>query len=210
MARHDEVIGAYDRIADAWRDARVGGAGTFRERPWVDRLVLPLLPDARILDAGCGCGVPIASYLVDLGFEVVGLDGSARLLELARAAVPGAQFILGDMRTADPAGSFDAIVAWDSVFHLPRDEHLEIFRRFLSWLRPGGRLLVSLGGSADAELRSEMHGATFFYSAHEPSEALGLLEGVGFKVEHWEVDDPSSRGHIAVVAVRDAAAVQAP
>jgi hypothetical protein len=55
-----------------------------------------------------------------------------------------------------------------------------------------------------------MHGATFFYSAHEPSEALGLLEGVGFEVEHWEVDDPSSRGHIAVVAVRDAAAVQAP
>jgi cyclopropane fatty-acyl-phospholipid synthase-like methyltransferase len=204
------VIRAYDRIADAWRDARVAGAVTFRERPWVDRLVLPLLPDARILDAGCGCGVPIASYLVGLGFEVVGLDGSARLLELARAAMPGTQFILGDMRTADPAGSFDAIVAWDSVFHLPRDEHREIFRRFRSWLRPGGRLLVSLGGSADAELRSEMHGATFFYSAHEPSEALDLLEGVGFEVEHWEVDDPSSRGHIAIVAVRDAAAVQAP
>jgi trans-aconitate methyltransferase len=204
MARPDEVIRAYDRIADAWRDARVAGAGTFRERPWVDRLVLPLLPDARIFDAGCGCGVPIASYLVGLGFEVVGLDGSARLLELGRAAVPGAQFILGDMRTADPAGSFDAIVAWDSVFHLPRDEHREIFRRFRSWLRPGGRLLVSLGGSADAELRSEMHGVTFFYSAHEPLAALRLLEEVGFQIEQWELDDASSRGHIAVVARRDA------
>jgi hypothetical protein len=48
-----------------------------------------------------------------------------------------------------------------------------------------------------------MHGETFFYSAHAPSEALRLLEGVGFRVEHWEVDDPSSRGHIAVLAVRD-------
>ena len=204
MPHPDEVIRAYDRIAETWRDARVAGAATFRERPWVDRLVLPLPPGARIMDAGCGCGVPITSYLVGLGFKVVGLDGSARLLEFARVAVPGAQFILGDMRTADLVGSFDAIVAWDSVFHVPRSEHREVFRRFRSWLRPGGGLLVSLGGSADAELRSQMHGATFFYSAHEPSEALRLLEGVGFQIEHWELDDPSSRGHIAVLARRDA------
>jgi hypothetical protein len=89
------------------------------------------------------------------------------------------------------------------VFHIPRVEHEGLFRRFRSWLGPGGRLLVSLGGSADAELRSQMYGETFFYSAHAPSEALRLLEGVGFQVEHWEVDDPSSRGHIAVLAVRD-------
>jgi cyclopropane fatty-acyl-phospholipid synthase-like methyltransferase len=107
------------------------------------------------------------------------------------------------MRTADPGRAFDAVVAWDSVFHIPRVEHEGLFRRFRSWLRPGGRLLVSLGGSADAELRSQMYGETFFYSAHAPSEALRLLEGVGFQVEHWEVDDPSSRGHIAVLAVRD-------
>jgi trans-aconitate methyltransferase len=200
VAHSDEVIRAYDRIAEAWWAARVAEAATFRERPWVDRLALPLPPGARVLDAGCGCGVPITAHLVGLGFQVVGLDGSARLLELARAAVPGAQFVWGDMRTADPEGSFDAIVAWDSVFHLPRGEHGQVFRRFRSWLRPGGRLLVSLGGSADAELRSRMHGATFFYSAHAPSEALRLLEDVGFQIEHWELDDASSRGHIAVVA----------
>jgi trans-aconitate methyltransferase len=200
VAHPDDVIPAYDRIAEAWRAARVATAATFRERPWVDRLALPLPPGARVLDAGCGCGVPITAHLVGLQFQVVGLDGSARLLELARAAVPGARFVLGDMRNADPGGPFDAIVAWDSVFHLPRGEHQEVFRRFRSWLQPGGRLLVSLGGSADAELRSQMHGATFFYSAHAPTEALRLLEGVGFRIEHWELDDASSRGHIAVVA----------
>jgi hypothetical protein len=40
MAQPDEVIRAYDRIAEAWRDARVAGAGTFRKRPWVDRLAI--------------------------------------------------------------------------------------------------------------------------------------------------------------------------
>src|SRR5262245_66075362 len=49
----------------------------------------------------------------------LGLDGSARMLELARRAVPGAVFRHGDIRTAEVGGPFDAIVAWDSVFHIP-------------------------------------------------------------------------------------------
>jgi hypothetical protein len=47
-----------------------------------------------------------------------------------------------------------------------------------------------------------MFGHTFFYSGYEPEVARNLLEAEGFKVELWEVDDPSSRGHIAVIARR--------
>jgi len=203
MADVDETIRAYDRIAQAWRDARVAGSADFQERVLLDRLVLPLPPDAQILDVGCGCGEPITAYLAERGVEVVGLDGSARMLDLARRAVPKATFVLGEMRTADPGGPFDAVVAWDSVFHIPRTDHRNIFTRFGSWLRPGGRLLVSLGGSGEATFTSQMHGETFFYDGHEPSEALRIIESTGFRIEHWEVDDPSSRGHIAVLAVRE-------
>ena len=124
------------------------------------------------------------------------------MLDLARRAVPGVTFLHGDMRVAEPGGPFDAIVAWDSVFHIPRAEHAAIFSRFRSWLRPGGRLLVSLGGSGEDGFTSEMHGETFFFSGFEPIEALQVLCEAGFEVEHWEVDDPSSRGHIAVLAVQ--------
>jgi hypothetical protein len=47
---------------------------------------------------------------------------------------------------------------------------------------------------------SEMFGHTFFYSGYGPDVARRLLEAAGFEVELWEVDDPSSRGHIAVIA----------
>lgn len=40
---------------------------------------------------------------------------------------------------------------------------------------------------------------TFFYSGHAPEASLELLEAAGFEIEHWEVDDHSSRGHIAVL-----------
>ena len=196
----DAVTKAYDRIAEAWRDSRTTGAAQFPERRLLDQVTTSLLPAAEILDVGCGCGEPIAAYLAGRGFRVVGLDGSERMIDLARKAVPGVEFLLGDMRTAEPGGPFDAIVAWDSVFHIPRSEHPGVFARFRSWLRPSGQLLVSLGGSHSDGFTSEMHGETFFYSGDEPEEALQVLEHAGFRVDHWEVDNPSSRGHIAVIA----------
>jgi len=195
-------IEAYDRVAVKWGRARLAGPDPFPERGLVERLVAPLTPGGRVLDAGCGVGQPIGQYLVNRRFEVVGLDASGRMIEIARHAVPGAHFVRGDMRTAEFARSFHAIVAWDSVFHIPRDEHRAVFTRFGCWLKPGGRLLVSLGGSSSARLTSEMLGETFSYSAFEPDKAIGIIEDCGFDVESCEIDDPSSGGHIAVLAVR--------
>ena len=76
-----------------------------------------------------------------------------------------------------------------------------MFTRLRTWLVPGGRLLLSLGGSAAAALHSDMLGEQMFYSGFAPPEALRLLEDAGLLVERWEVDDPSSHGHIAVLAV---------
>jgi hypothetical protein len=82
---------------------------------------------------------------------------------------------------------------------------------------PGGRLLLTVGGSdvdagtvgstdqvdaAREGFTSEMFGHTFFYSGYAPGVARQLLEAEGFGVEVWEVDDPSSRGHIAVIVRR--------
>jgi cyclopropane fatty-acyl-phospholipid synthase-like methyltransferase len=204
MRDADSVTTAYDRIAPLWRDDRMSRASEFRERGLVNRLTVSLSPAARILDVGCGCGEPIAAYLVRRGFSLVGVDGSERMLAFAQRAVPEAEFVLGDMRIVEPAGPFDAIVAWDSVFHLPRSDHAVLFARFHAWLRPLGRLLVSLGGSDEEAFTSQMHGETFFYSGYDPHEALQVLENAGFHIEHWEVGDPSSRGHLAVLAVRAA------
>ncbi|MGQ0735037.1 MAG: class I SAM-dependent DNA methyltransferase [Acidobacteriota bacterium] len=197
----DSVGEGYDRIAEAWQRARTGDS--FKERALIERLVAPLPPKARILDLGCGGGEPIGRVLSTLGFDLTGVDVSARLLAYARRAVPGATFLQGDMRTLRVDGQFDAIVAWDSVFHLPREDHAPLFSRFRHWLRPKGRLLLSIGGSDEAGFTSEMWGVRFFYSGHQPAQARGLLAEAGFHIEHWEVDDPTSRGHVAIIALRD-------
>jgi cyclopropane fatty-acyl-phospholipid synthase-like methyltransferase len=145
----------------------------------------------------------VTSWLVASGASVTGLDGSQQLLERARVAVPTASFVLGDMRTVNVDGPFDLVVAWDSVFHVPRRDHARIFARFARWLRPGGGLVLSLGGT-EWEGTSAMFGEQFFYSGHAPDESLRLLLAAGFLVDHSEIDDPSSHSHLAVLAHRAA------
>lgn len=198
----NRVATAYDSIAERWAQAR--GAASAAERRRLMQFISGLPASAGVLDLGCGCGQPMTRLVTEAGFTVVGLDVSPRMLELASRTVPAATFLLGDMRPADPGGPFDGIVAWDSVFHLPLAEHPALYSRLSSWLRPGGRLLISLGGSGPDSFTSEMYGETFFYSGQEPSETLAALGRAGFRITHWEVDDPSSRGHVAIQATREA------
>jgi cyclopropane fatty-acyl-phospholipid synthase-like methyltransferase len=186
----------YDHIAERWHAA----PREFKARRYVELILDGLAPGARVLDLGCGTGEPIARHLAERGFRVVGVDESEKMLEIARRVVAGAEFVRADMRALRLEGAFAAAVAWDSVFHVERASHREIFRKLRGLLDAGGRLLLSAGGSGDEGFTSEMYGSEFFYSGYEPTETVRLLAEEGFAVELCEVDDPSSRGHIAVVA----------
>ena len=194
------VARAYDRAAERWHASRTELPPALRLL--LDRMIADCPPRATVLDVGCGSGIPITRYLAERGCQMTGLDASGALLKIARRELPGGVFLRGDMRIAEPGGPFDAIVAWDTVFHVPRADHSAIFTRFAKWLQPRGVLLVSLGGS-DWEGTSEMLGETFFYSGHEQDESLRLLREAGFHLMHSEIDDPSSRGHLAILARKE-------
>ncbi|HBB88035.1 MAG TPA: class I SAM-dependent methyltransferase [Blastocatellia bacterium] len=210
---------SYDQIAQQWHSHIRGKAYIDRLLRYVDLALEGLQSGARVLDLGCGTGQPVARYLVEKGFRVTGVDQSEKMLEIAKQEVPEAEFIHSDMINVQLAPGFGAAIAWDSIFHVERKHHSGIFQRVANALEPGGRLLLSVGGSdaastaeefaatydAAAEgFTSEMFGHTFFYSGYQPRVTRGLLEAAGFEIEVWEVDDPSSRGHIAVIAKKSA------
>src|SRR5436309_685151 len=56
-----------------------------------------LRPGARVLDLGCGPGVPATRWLQEHGYEVTGVDISTQQLMLAHQQVPGAFFMKADM-----------------------------------------------------------------------------------------------------------------
>ena len=191
---------SYDYIAEQWHSNGKGQSYVDRVLGYVDLALAGLPQGAKVLDLGCGTGNPIAKYIIEKGLLLIGVDQSEKMLEIARRVVPEADFIHSDMINVKLADGFRAAIVWDSIFHIERKHHSGIFRKLAKSLEQGARLLLSVGGSGADDFTSEMYGHTFFYSGHEPEVTRQLLEAEGFEIEVWEVDDPSSRGHIAIIA----------
>jgi trans-aconitate methyltransferase len=139
------VCNGYDHIAEACLERY--GTSTVRDR-WTAELMtrLPKPGRARVLDLGCGAGIPVARALTDAGHDVVGVDGSDRQIALARANVPAAEFIRSDMRTVDfPSRSFNAVAAFYSVTHVPRSDHRRLLESIVGWLKPAACSSPALG-----------------------------------------------------------------
>src|SRR6185295_3397249 len=95
------------------------GRSAVRDR-WLGVLASLLPKGARVLDLGCGAGVPVARELVARDCHVVGVDVSARQVQLARNNVPEAVFLQADMTSVQFApASFDAVAALYSITHVP-------------------------------------------------------------------------------------------
>jgi SAM-dependent methyltransferase len=70
----------------------------------------------RVLEVGCGSGVFLRAA-ADRGARVAGLDASAELIELARARVPEAELVVGDMQFLSfPDDVFDAVAGFNAFF----------------------------------------------------------------------------------------------
>lgn len=96
----------------------------------------------RILDAPCGHG-RISNRLAERGLHVVGVDASARFLEVARQAGPGVDYRLGDLRELPVDGPFDAVISWFTSFgYFDDDGNRQVLAECRRVLRPGGRLLL--------------------------------------------------------------------
>jgi cyclopropane fatty-acyl-phospholipid synthase-like methyltransferase len=195
---------SYDAIAPAWDAARAAFYG--RECAYVDALLDGLPVPATVLDLGCGTGRPIAESVLAKEHRVTGVDQSEKLLDLARRRFPNATWIHGAIESFATAERFHAIVCWDALFHIERGRHEELFARFASWLVPGGRLMLTCGGSDHPAFTDTMFGRTFFYDSHPPATVLALLAAAGFRPSIAEfMNEPTAgrdKGRYAIVAAR--------
>lgn len=144
-----------------------------------------LSPNAKVLDVGCGAGIPVARHLAAT-FSLTGIDIAANMIALAEKNVPTAKFVIADAMEAEfPACSFDAIVSFYAIFHIPRQEHLNLFRRFAHWLRPGGLLLFTVAEKDDGPgyTEDDFLGETMYWSNFSPSTYEKFLTETGFQIK---------------------------
>jgi ubiquinone/menaquinone biosynthesis C-methylase UbiE len=148
------VAAGYDDIADAYLDRF--GVSVVRKK-WLGRLSESLPSEGRrVLDLGCGAGIPVARDLAALGHFVVGVDGSAQQIARARCNVPAATFIEADMCEVEfEAASFDAVGAFYSITHVPIAQQCSMISKMALWLKPSGTLVASFAAGEAGEWLGE-------------------------------------------------------
>lgn len=195
-----DVCGKYDRIA-GWFDENRGRR--LAEREYLELLAARLPSGGSVLDLGCGGGEPLAGFFVRKGFSVTGVDGSPRMIELCRGRFPGMTWLQADMRGLALGRRFDAVLAWDSFFHLSREEQRAMFPVFGAHLNHEGLLLFTSGPS-EGQHSDVMQGEEFPYASLAPEEYRRLLGGQGLSVLLHRIEDPACGGHTVWLAGRGA------
>ncbi|MEP2531920.1 class I SAM-dependent methyltransferase [Shimia sp.] len=169
------------------------------EARWLTRFSDGLPRGARVLDLGCGAGEPIASWLIGEGFHYTGVDIAEAMLTIARGRWPERDWRQGDMRALDLGEQFDGIVAWNSFFHLTRDEQRACLPVLGQHLAPGGHLLVTVGHS-DGEVTGRVGNAVVYHSSLSPAEYARLLEDHGMLMTGFLAQDPDCNKHSVLLA----------
>ena len=182
----DEIRRAWDDVAETYAQRRDPDGS---DAALIDDLLEDLPAGPTVLDVGCGDG---ARTLANLPDGAIGLDFSRRGLDLATDTVPGARLVQGDMTSLPVADdSVDGITAYHAVFHVPRENHTEVYREFARVLRAGGVVLMTLPGGSFETVRRGWMGGSMFFSAPGRQATLDQLERAGF-AEVWTAtaDDP--------------------
>ncbi|MFF1694086.1 class I SAM-dependent methyltransferase [Streptomyces sp. NPDC058257] len=153
------------------------------------RLVDALPPGSRVLDVGCGTGLPTARQLTDAGHFVLGVDLSSGMLDLARKNVPAdnAEFRMLDVAALraegpDGVGRFDGITAFFALLMLPRAEIPYALRLLHGLLRPGGLLALSMVEADLDDARIPFLGHTIRVSGYLRDELRQVVRDAGFDI----------------------------
>lgn len=194
----------YDKIAYeylAWREQEPLWA-----RSELHDLAVRLPPDARVLDAGCGAGVPVAQFL-SAQFRVTGIDLSPAQIALARQRVSPAEFIQGEMTALDTLcapESFDAVTCFYALIHVPREQHARVLANFYLVLKPKGYLLLVTGNNDTPGDIDGFFGVEMYWSHFDRTHGLQMIRDAGFEII-WDkiISDRPSGSHVLVLAQKN-------
>jgi ubiquinone/menaquinone biosynthesis C-methylase UbiE len=184
----------YDQIAERYATLAAQERSDERAR-YVDLVIQRLPAGAVVLELGCGAGGTTTQALAER-FSVTGVDLSSRSVELARKHVPNATFLHADMAALElaPEG-LDAVVAFFSIIHVPREEQPGLLVKVARWLRPGGLFVATMGaGSIENGYEEDWLGAPMYWSHFDAPTNWRLVEEAGLEGESATLETADEDG----------------
>ena len=201
MDYKDIVKNGYNNIADRYLAERTSDSEDVR---LLGDFIELMSAGARVLDAGCGAGIPITRLLAER-FDVFGVDFSAAQIALAKQNVPNAKFLCEDLTDLHfPADFFDGICSYYAIIHIPREEHRALLEKFYRMLNIGGVTLLCLGAeNLIDDIDENFLGTRMYWSHYDSQTYRKMLKEIGFSMI-WSkyVGDATCEGagHLFVLA----------
>ena len=150
MTATSSATGSAERWGPLWGERpRDWATNEDQQLPTYEEAVRRVGLDAgqRVLEVGCGSGV-FLRVAADKGASVVGLDASEALIELARARVPEAELIVGDMQFLPyEDGQFDLVAGFNSFFFAT--DMVAALREACRVAKPGAAVVIQVWGRPD-------------------------------------------------------------
>lgn len=192
---------SYDKIAPTYNKWTAELPNTSRLH-YLDKILatLPSSGTVKVLELGCGAGVPISEKLASIeNVYVTANDMSSTQIAVAKenlssfntGSTPKVEFIESDMMSLDfPAETFDAVVAFYSIIHLPRDEQTQLVSHISKWLKPGGYILANFGAAESVNSTNEhwLHEEGWmFWSSWGVEGSVKMFQNIGFEIAYQEI-----------------------
>jgi len=161
-----------------------------------------LKSNSKILDLGCGPGIPFDHYFVEQGHTLTGIDISKKHIESAKKNVKKANFIIGDFFSNKIKGKYDAIISFYAIFHIPRAEHKKLFEYIHSMLKKDGMILITLGiDSMKLDIENDFAGAPMAWSSYTVEKNKNIVRDSGFEIL-MAVEDYRVERHLWILAMK--------
>lgn len=175
----------YDEIAAWWNDRH--GHSDYGV-PQIKRALAFAPSTGKALDVGCGAGGRFVRRLRDQEFDVMGVDASSEMIKLAQANHPDVRFMAANIIDWDTDETFDFILAWDCLFHLPLNMQKPVLSKLCGMLSANGVLIHTFGDSEGGEHTDNWRGQTFLYSSIGIQQNIETLHENGLSLLHLELD----------------------
>jgi len=181
----EKIKNRFNRIAEDYHERTKDHIKIILE--YMEYFAKLLPPHAKILDVGCGTGRDAKAF-TDMGFEIVGIDFSERMIELAKKIAPKAEFELMDFRELKFKNeSFDAIWFNAAFFKIKKDEADKVLSEVYRVLKCGGFIYVSVK-SGETEGFDVVNGEEKFRSLYTEEKIISVMEKNKFKIIKTEID----------------------
>jgi len=175
----DDIRTSYDTVAPSYAELVQDGATA--EPETFD--LFAKLASGPVIDVGCGPG-RTTGLLHERGLEVIGIDLSPGMIEIARRDHPELDFRVGSMTELDlPDGEVAGVLSWWSIIHLPRDVVPQAFAEFHRVLAAGGVLMLGFHvGEESTHKTSGYGGHPMNIHVHRwtPEALTAIAEAAGF------------------------------